>query len=60
MTDEEYAGEVELVDQRDEIGRMVVETMGAWRMWMFRQAKANLVGHDHSILASKRDFYYTA
>ena len=54
VTDEEDAVEPELVDQGDEVGRVVVQAVRARGMRMLRQAEADLVGHDHAVTACQQ------
>ena len=49
VTDEENAVEIELVNQCDEIRRVVIQAVRTGAVGMLRQAKPNLVRHDHPI-----------
>ena len=49
VADEENAVEVELVNQCDEIGRVVVQAVRTGAVRMLRQAKTNLVRRYHPV-----------
>ena len=49
VADEENAVEVKLVNQSDEIRRVIVKAVRAGAVRMLRQAKPDLVGHNHPI-----------